>query len=253
LLDGVEAVHAVTGIERTRLYNGLRHEAGPFDIIGDVHGCLAELETLLSRLGYQLVRDTSGRPVDAVCPGHRPFLSETLTSALLERLRAAVVSAGLFDELDASWLLFDSELLPWNVKAGDLMRDQYAAVGAAARASSPVAASELSQAAERGIDVGALLTRTRARAANAERFTAAYRRYCWPTSGLDVMRLAPFQLLASGQDRAAGGATYQDRPHAWHIQLADRLVAADDQLVAPTRRLLVDLSDRSAVADGVRW
>jgi protein phosphatase len=51
LLNGVEAVQAVTGIERTRLYNDLRHEAGPFDIIGDVHGCLAELETLLSRLG----------------------------------------------------------------------------------------------------------------------------------------------------------------------------------------------------------
>ncbi|MET9310367.1 hypothetical protein ABZX12_00930 [Kribbella sp. NPDC003505] len=27
--------------------------------------------------------------------------------------------------------------------------------------------------------------------------TAAYRRYCWPTDGLDGVRLAPFQLLAS--------------------------------------------------------
>jgi protein phosphatase len=183
----------------------------------------------------------------------RPFFPEALTSALLERLRAAVVSAGLFDELDASWLLFDSELLPWNVKAGELLREQYAAVGAAARASLPVAMSELSQAAERGIDVSALLARTGARAANAERFTAAYRRYCWPTSGLDGVRLAPFQLLASGKDRAVGGATYPDRPHVWHLQLADRLVAADDRVVAPTRRLFVDLGDESSVADGVRW
>jgi protein phosphatase len=67
------------------------------------------------------------------------------------------------------------------------------------------------------------------------------------------MRLAPFQLLASGKDRAPGGVTYQGRPHTWHLQLADRLVAADDRLVAPTRRLLVNLSDSSAVADGVRW
>jgi len=29
-----------------------RHDHGPFDIIGDVHGCGSELETLLDRLGY---------------------------------------------------------------------------------------------------------------------------------------------------------------------------------------------------------
>ena len=52
-----------------------------------------------------------------------------------------------------------------------------------------------------GIDVGDLLARTRARAANAEAFTAAYRRYCWPTDGLDGVRLAPFQVLATrGRD-----------------------------------------------------
>lgn len=32
----------------------LRNEAGPFDIIGDVHGCASELETLLAKLGYEL-------------------------------------------------------------------------------------------------------------------------------------------------------------------------------------------------------
>ncbi|MFF3322735.1 polynucleotide kinase-phosphatase [Streptomyces sp. NPDC002889] len=35
-----------------RRYNDLRHLTGPFDIIGDIHGCRSELETLLARLGY---------------------------------------------------------------------------------------------------------------------------------------------------------------------------------------------------------
>jgi protein phosphatase len=30
-----------------------RHLTGPFDIIGDVHGCMAELNSLFERLGYQ--------------------------------------------------------------------------------------------------------------------------------------------------------------------------------------------------------
>ncbi|MFJ7631408.1 polynucleotide kinase-phosphatase [Streptomyces sp. NPDC097595] len=35
-----------------RRYNDLRHLTGPFDIIGDIHGCSSELDTLLGKLGY---------------------------------------------------------------------------------------------------------------------------------------------------------------------------------------------------------
>ncbi|MBI3407499.1 MAG: hypothetical protein HY040_03980 [Planctomycetes bacterium] len=34
------------------LYNDKRNEHGPFDIIGDVHGCCDELEELLRQLSY---------------------------------------------------------------------------------------------------------------------------------------------------------------------------------------------------------
>src|SRR2546430_9820260 len=39
-------------IERQPLWNNLKHEHGPFDIIGDVHGCFDELADLLRRLGH---------------------------------------------------------------------------------------------------------------------------------------------------------------------------------------------------------
>ena len=102
-----------------------------------------------------------------------------------------------------------------------LLRDQYAAVGAAALASLPAAVSVLEQACARGLPGGGRLPeRTRARLANAEAFTAAYLRYCWATDGLAGVRVAPFQLLASE------GAVYHERPHLWHLGLADRLAAA---------------------------
>lgn len=44
-------------IERTRLWNNLNHEKGPFDIIGDVHGCYDELLQLLGTLGYVISDD----------------------------------------------------------------------------------------------------------------------------------------------------------------------------------------------------
>ncbi|RMI32813.1 hypothetical protein EBN03_12845 [Nocardia stercoris] len=48
-----------------------RELTGPFDVIGDVHGCRSELATLLERLGYVLGRDDQGRPVGATHPEGR--------------------------------------------------------------------------------------------------------------------------------------------------------------------------------------
>ena len=40
--------------ERQPLWNNLKHETGPFDIVGDVHGCYDELVELLTTLGYSV-------------------------------------------------------------------------------------------------------------------------------------------------------------------------------------------------------
>ncbi|WP_431962657.1 polynucleotide kinase-phosphatase [Actinacidiphila sp. bgisy160] len=58
--EGFRKVHILRGVEEVeaaevvleRRYNDKRELTGPFDIIGDVHGCSSELETLLGKLGY---------------------------------------------------------------------------------------------------------------------------------------------------------------------------------------------------------
>ncbi|MFF0758578.1 polynucleotide kinase-phosphatase [Streptomyces sp. NPDC003737] len=51
VLRGVEEVENATVVTEKR-FNDLTHLSGPFDIIGDVHGCSSELEALLGKLGY---------------------------------------------------------------------------------------------------------------------------------------------------------------------------------------------------------
>ncbi|WP_351231021.1 polynucleotide kinase-phosphatase [Streptomyces sp. NPDC002133] len=187
----------------------------------------------------------------------RPFFDDAqVTEEILERLRAAVTGAGLWDELATDWLLLDGELMPWSLKAAGLLRKQYAAVGAASGAVFPGATAALEAAVARGIEVGGLLERQRERAADAAAFTEAYRRYCWTTEGLDGVRLAPFQILA------AQGRSLAAVPHDEQLAWLDRLVEADaatsgaagrSGLLQRTRRLVVDTGDEESVRAGVDW
>jgi len=51
VLRGVADIENATVVTEKR-FNDLTHLTGPFDIVGDIHGCAAELETLLGKLGY---------------------------------------------------------------------------------------------------------------------------------------------------------------------------------------------------------
>lgn len=48
------------GITRQKLWNNKKEEHGPFDIIGDVHGCFDELIELISGLGYKITTSDDG-------------------------------------------------------------------------------------------------------------------------------------------------------------------------------------------------
>src|SRR5437868_7641315 len=58
-LSTPEEVSSVS-IVRQPLWNNLKHEHGPFDIIGDVHGCYDELSALLAQTGYKIESGPDG-------------------------------------------------------------------------------------------------------------------------------------------------------------------------------------------------
>ncbi|UKJ62578.1 polynucleotide kinase-phosphatase [Cellulosimicrobium cellulans] len=201
----------------------------------------------------------------------RSFLDEPTTALLLGRVAAALDEAGTWDALGADWVLLDAEVLPWSLKADQLLRDQYASVGAAARAVMPSALAAVAAAEARGVAVAELRRRTARRATDAELFVESYRRYRWDTGvtvdgedvpgGADPLRgvqVAPFQVLASGTSARPGsaeatGTTYAERDHLWHLDVADGLVAADPALFRTTRRVVVDLADDGSRAEGTAW
>jgi protein phosphatase len=61
VLETPEEVEQAT-IERQPLWNNRKWDKGPFDIIGDVHGCYDEVVELLERLGYRISSPSRGTP-----------------------------------------------------------------------------------------------------------------------------------------------------------------------------------------------
>jgi protein phosphatase len=179
--------------------------------------------------------------------GRRFFDDDKLEGEFLGRVRDAIERSELFEQLQSEWLLLDCELMPWSAKAQELLRHQYAAVGAAARLSlgETVAALEAASGRIDG-DIGALLERTRAAADDAGRFVDAYRRYCWPVTTIDDLKLAPFHLLASE------GAVHVDKDHRWHMHTIAELCAADE-LLHPTAHMTVDTTDSGSERAGAAW
>ena len=56
VLHSVEEIDAAE-VQRTPLWTDRRADHGPFDVIGDIHGCYSELIELLRRLGYDVASD----------------------------------------------------------------------------------------------------------------------------------------------------------------------------------------------------
>ena len=142
----------------------------------------------------------------------------------------ALDRSGFWERFNTDWVCLDCELMPWSAKALELVRQQYASVGTAARVGLGETVRALETAGARGIDVGALLERHRVRLDLAERFARAYRNYCWPVESLRDIRIAPFHVMATE------GAVHADKDHVWHMNTIGSFVQEGDGLLM--RRLI---------------
>lgn len=179
--------------------------------------------------------------------GRRFFNDLQLEAAFLERVRAALGASGFWEEQATDWACLDCELMPWSLKAQDLLRDQYASVGAAARAALPPTIAALEAASSRGAEVADLLDLARARLDLTDRFAAAYRHYCWPVTSVDDLRLAPFHLLATE------GKVHVDRDHVWHMETLAEVCRTDPGLLVATPYRLIDLADAASREGAIHW
>ena len=179
--------------------------------------------------------------------GRRFFTDATLETAFLAKIQAALEKSDFWTELKTDWVCFDCELMPWSTKAQALIRQQYAAVGAASRAALPETVTLLQQAQARGVETMGLAEHYQARRDMVTQYVDAYRGYCWPVKSINDLKLAPFHILATE------GKVHCDKTHLWHINTLTTLCQYDDNLMMATAYQCVDVTDQDSEKEGIAW
>jgi protein phosphatase len=137
--------------------------------------------------------------------------------------------------------------MPWSSKAQDLLRQQCAPTGAAARAGLAASIAALRTTSKHVSEASELAGRYEERRVMAEQYVEAYRRYCWTVHSLADLKLAPFHLLASE------GAVHADKDQVWRMTTLARLCAADERLLLATPYEIVNLNDDGGRQKGIAW
>jgi protein phosphatase len=179
--------------------------------------------------------------------GRRFFDDALLEAQFLNIVRESLSASNLWDELATDWICLDCELMPWSAKAQELLRRQYAAVGAAALAALPDVIEALTNAKSRGSELDDLLERFNGRLHMARDFVASYRHYCWTVKSVSDLRLAPFHILATE------GAVHVSKDHVWHMETLARACKASSSTLLTTPYKLIDVTDNATLESGVRW
>jgi protein phosphatase len=179
--------------------------------------------------------------------GRRFFDDSKIEKEFLERIGGAISASGFWDQFQTDWICLDAELMPWSAKAQELLRRQYAAVGAAAQASLVEAVASLEGLASSNGDAVPLIERHKQRLEAANRYVDSYRRYCWQVQSVSDLKLAPFHLLATE------GQVHVQRDHVWHMEKLAELCRASDGLLAATPYKQVDVTNGQSVDEATLW
>jgi protein phosphatase len=195
--------------------------------------------------------------------GRRFFNDLEIEQTFLCRIREAMEQANFWEEFSTDWACLDCELMPWSAKAQELLKNQYAAVGAAATVSLGEAIKIVETTVNRGgfsdfpktqqsgssrnIDLYGLLTKFKERRDLTQAYIKAYRQYCWVVRSIEDYKLAPFHLLATE------GKLFTDKDHQWHMEKLAKICSKDKELLLATPYKIIDVTDSESEKDGIKW
>lgn len=167
----------------------------------------------------------------------RPFWDDPMP--VLAAIREALNRAKLWERLKTDWICLDGEILPWALKAENLIEETHGEMLLCGEAQ----LRELRPALER-LSPGEL--------PNLEQRSECFRRYralfeSYQAEAGAPFRFAPFHLIA------AEGRTFFDRNHNWHMEVLQSIVQRAGDPLSPTIYQTFSLDDERAIEKCCAW
>jgi len=180
--------------------------------------------------------------------GRNFFNDSIIENEFLKRVNECLTTTNFWEKFDSNWVCLDTELMPWSIKAQSLLKDQYAAVGAAAGGALSEVEIALKRANDRGIkDTLPFLEKFSRKKEIISKYVKAYQNYCWTVNSINDYKLAPFHILATE------GHVHIDKSHEWHMNNIEEICKGDSKLFLATPNLIVDLNDQDSYNNAIHW
>lgn len=175
--------------------------------------------------------------------GKRFFDGET-EAKMVHQLNNELERINYFEQHETDYVLLDAEIMPWNLKAKELISSQYAHVSENALVDRGMLKSKLEAAAKDNEELAGWLKEYEGKLANAQTFNEVFQKYCWNVESTESIQIAPFHVLAHSKQ------TFFDQPHTWHMEM-NRMLASQSDLFVETEFKII--SDEASEQEVVRW
>ncbi|SCB86986.1 MULTISPECIES: polynucleotide kinase-phosphatase [Priestia] len=162
----------------------------------------------------------------------RSFFAKDVEEQILSTLNEDLMRSNYFSKYNTDFVLLDAEILPWNLKAKELISSQYAHVAEVALLDRRKLSEKLKKALKHNQSIETWLSEVNLKLKNAEVFNEVFQKYCWNIDGVEGIQIAPFHVLAHS------GETFFDKTHLWHMErnaefssLSDLFISTDFMVV----------------------
>lgn len=201
-------------------------------------------ETATKRFGVQ----NEGIGICYTRTGRNFFNDAEIEKEFVGRVNQCLTKTNFWEKFNTDWVCLDTELMPWSAKAQALLKDQYAAVGAAAGGALPEVEKALQLAFDIGIkDALPSLEKFAVKNNAISKYVKAYQNHCWTVDSIDDYKLAPFHILATE------GQVHVDKTNEWHMENIAEICKGDTKLFMATPYKIVNLNDQTSYDEAVNW
>lgn len=172
------------------------------------------------------------------------FFDTEMEEQIVSKINKELHEKGYFDKHNTDYLLLDAEIMPWNIKAKELISSQYAHVAENAILDRTNLKEKIEGAVDHNEEIINWLDEYKEKLTNAHAFSEVFQKYCWEIEDINSIQIAPFHVLAHSNQ------TFFDQPHTWHMWM-NREFANQSKIFVGTEYKVI--TDEASEEEVIKW